>query len=126
MPPVAFVRFHPVAKSTTLLNWPMQAGSGDILRRAVHALHRDGVCVLATLHDAVLAECDEADMAECGDLVVSRMEQASRETLGGRTIPAEVSIRVRPGEQLFGDDDEGVKARAEWERMMALMGDEIG
>ena len=60
-----FVRFHPAAKPTTLLNWPMQAGSGDILRRAVRALHRDGVCVLATLHDAVLVECDEAEAAAC-------------------------------------------------------------
>lgn len=89
-----YVRFHPGAKPTTLLNWPMQAGSGDILRRAVHALHRDGVCVLATLHGAVLVECDEAELADCERLVVARMEQDSREVLGGRTIPAEVSIRA--------------------------------
>jgi hypothetical protein len=99
----------------------MQAGSGDILRRAVHNMHRDGVCLLATLHDAVLVECDLTELADCERAVTECMEEASREVLGGRTIPAEVAIRAVPGGRLFSEDDDGRKAREEWDRMMALL-----
>jgi hypothetical protein len=116
-----FVRWHPLAKSTTLLNWPMQAGAGDILRRAVRKLHRAGVCVLTTLHDAVLVECDLADVKECERVVVRCMEEASREVLGGHTIRAEVAIRVTAGRRLFEDNDDGRKQETEWDRLLALL-----
>jgi len=117
-----FVRWHPLAKSTTVLNWPMQAGSGDILRRAVHRLHTAGVCLLTTLHDAILVECDSAEVDDCERAVVGCMEEASREVLGGCTIPAEVAVRVSPGGRLFEDNDDGRKERGKWDRMLALLG----
>jgi DNA polymerase I-like protein with 3'-5' exonuclease and polymerase domains len=117
-----YVRWHPMAKSTTLMNWPMQAGAGDILRRAVRLLHRAGVCVLTTLHDAVLVECDLADVGDCERVVVGCKEEASREVLGGDTIPAEVAIRVTPGGRLFEDGEDGRAQRAAWDRLLALLG----
>jgi DNA polymerase I-like protein with 3'-5' exonuclease and polymerase domains len=117
-----YVRWHELAKPTTLLNWPMQAGSGDILRRAVHRLHVAGICVLTTLHDSVLVECDLAEVEDCKLTIVRCLEEASREVLGGHTIRAEVAIEVMPGGRLFADTKEGRAERAEWDRMLALLG----
>ena len=46
-------------KSTSIGNFPAQAGGAEILRLAVIALEEAGHRVVATIHDALLVEMDE-------------------------------------------------------------------
>jgi len=78
-------------KPRTARNFLLQATGSDMLRVAVLLLADAGVEVIATVHDAVLVECDTAAAETVGQTAVSCMEEASRITLWDRlTVRASV------------------------------------
>ena len=92
---------NPGTSETTLQNWPMQATAGDILRVAAAAVVERGHRLVFPLHDALLVECDLAQVEDASRDVAACMEEAASVVLGGFRIPADVEV-VRPGENLRG------------------------
>lgn len=88
------LRYNPVDpgqfKVRTARNFLLQATGSDMLRVAVLLLEQAGIEVLATVHDAVLVECDTADAEEVWAMSATLMQEASRIVLWDR-------ITVRTG-----------------------------
>lgn len=76
-------------KPRTARNFLLQSTGSDMLRVAVLMLEEAGIQVIATIHDAVLVECETSHADEVKRVVTSIMEDASRITLWGR-----ITIRV--------------------------------
>lgn len=98
----------------TIRNWPMQAHGGDILRIACILGWERGVTICAPLHDAVLIEADERDVAA----VIKRME--------GAMIDASVAVIGRPlgvSHEIITRETAWVspKARPMWDRVMNIL-----
>ena len=69
----------PDSKQNTLLNFPMQAGGGDILRILITRLARISPgLVAAPVHDAILCECAESESEDAADLIRREMIEAGR------------------------------------------------
>ncbi len=113
-------------KPRTARNFLLQSTGSDMLRVAVLLLEQAGICVIATIHDAVLVMCETHRLDEVNRKVVSIMEDASRITLWGR-----LTVRVdRPKVDLEHDevtrvdhpyhfqDKKGVKT---WRKLAALL-----
>lgn len=71
-----------VPKSDTVkMNWPFQGFGAFILRELVKKCHELNLPAIATVHDAIIFECDEGDwdtVRKCRDV----MEQTAKELLG--------------------------------------------
>jgi DNA polymerase I len=52
------------SKATTWMNWPMQATGGDIMRLTITYLDRQGVHILAPVHDGFLLSCRRDQLAD--------------------------------------------------------------
>lgn len=66
---------------TTKMNWPFQGFGAFILRELVKKCHELNLPAIATVHDAIIFECDEGDwdtVRKCRDV----MEQTAKELLG--------------------------------------------
>jgi hypothetical protein len=97
-------------------NWPVQATSADILRVATVWMHRRGIKLLGTVHDAVMIEAPidriEADVA----LAENIMKRASRVVLGpGKELRTSADIVRYPNSY---SDPRGVKI---WGEVLALL-----
>jgi DNA polymerase family A len=98
--------------SRALRNFVFQAGGGDMLRIAAIGLRAAGITVIATVHDAVMIEADEADIDEHVAVTKAVMVAASEVVTGG--LPLRVDHRIfRSGERYF--DPRGV---AMWNRIV--------
>ena len=97
-------RFFP--RITTLNNFPIQSTGASMMRRALILAVEQGISVRAPVHDAFVICAPAAEYEEQERLMVSLMEQASRDVLGGFTIDAEVEKRVPFGSRYI--DDRGV------------------
>lgn len=107
-------------KPLTARNFPLQATGSDMLRNAVLLLAEAGVEVIATVHDAVLVECDTATADQIARTVERLMEEASRLTLWDRlTVRAEAARFDHP---LHYQDEKGVVF---WRRLATLLGLEL-
>lgn len=74
-------------------NFPAQASSGDMLRLAVSALTEGGIDVCCPIHDAVLVECDLADVTAVMQRAAGIMCDASELVLGkGYVIRVDASV----------------------------------
>jgi DNA polymerase-1 len=77
---------YSVAGSTnprSLRNWQLQAAGGDMLRLAVVAMVAAGISISAPVHDAVLIEAAETDIAEHVAAAKALMVEASSVVTGG-------------------------------------------
>lgn len=72
------------SKTRTARNFLLQATGSDMLRVAVLLLAAGGVEVISTIHDAVMIECDIADVEVVEEVAVRCMRDASRITLWDR------------------------------------------
>lgn len=86
-----------VPKSDTVkMNWPFQGYGAFILRELVKKCHELGLPAIATVHDAIIFECDEGDwdtVRKCREV----MEQTARELLGDPLLNC--GKREREGER---------------------------
>lgn len=68
-------------KVTTLINWPSQGVGALILRKMLFRLWREGIELVAPVHDAVVFLADESNWRETAERVSRIMEDASEECL---------------------------------------------
>jgi DNA polymerase I-like protein with 3'-5' exonuclease and polymerase domains len=107
-------RVYPSTPDTSLMNWAIQAGAGDVLRVAVLLLAEEGIDILMTMHDAVLVSCREGEEERVSAEVVRIMRDASAIAV---KLPIRVDVQtVKPGERMLTAD-----TAVEWERVMRLL-----
>jgi hypothetical protein len=104
-------------KPRTARNFLLQSTGSDMLRVAVLLLADAGTEVIATIHDAVLVECDTTDAEDVEAVVKSCMEEASRITLWDRLTVRVDSDRV--GYPFHYQDEKGI---AFWRKLAPLLG----
>jgi hypothetical protein len=101
----------------SIRNWPMQSTGSDILRMACVLLERNGIEVVAPVHDAVLLECSVEDADNVAKKAVAVMEQASSYVLGGqRVVRVEYQIIRYPDR--YSDPIRGVET---WNKVTRLL-----
>jgi hypothetical protein len=89
------MRVLPNAKSGTLANYPMQANGAEMLRLACcYAVDR-GIPIVAPVHDAIMVEGPDADIANIAAEMREYMELASRKVLGGPMVRVDASKPLR-------------------------------
>ena len=108
--------FGTTVNPRSLLNWPIQANGGEMMRLACCELTESGIQVCAPIHDALLVEA-EASAIDCVvELTRSAMERASEMVLGkGRIVRVDVDIVRYPNRYA---DEAGVDF---WNRVMRLL-----
>lgn len=113
-------------KPRTARNFLLQSTGSDMLRVAVLMLEQAGVCVIATIHDAVLVLCETRRVDEVVGEVVGIMEEASRITLWDRLTVRVDKPKVDPGHDevtrvdhpFHFQDKKGVRT---WRKLAALL-----
>jgi hypothetical protein len=70
-------------RDNELMNWPMQAGAGEVLRGATIYTARAGIAIASSLHDALLIEASADEIDDAVETAKRRMSDASEEVLGG-------------------------------------------
>jgi DNA polymerase I len=75
-------------------NAPMQGNGQAVLRESVERCHNDGVEIIATLHDAIYAECAVADCEEIKAKLQKHMEDAFVHFYG-RKIGVDIHVHKR-------------------------------
>jgi DNA polymerase I-like protein with 3'-5' exonuclease and polymerase domains len=88
---------------TVQANNQVQGTSADITKAALIAIHRGlptSAFLIATVHDEILVECDEADAAGIAEMVIREMEEAAVPMLGtGIRIKAEGGVLTSWGDK---------------------------
>lgn len=108
--------------TNSLLNFPIQAGCGEILRLATGYMLGEGLAICACIHDAVLIEAPigeiEAAVATCQEC----WRRASGEYLGGFELGSDAKIVHYPAR--WGDNGEEDAEDIElWKRIQKLLDD---
>ncbi|MCH7226867.1 DNA polymerase [Haloferula sp. A504] len=111
----------------TARNFLLQSTGSDMLRVAVLLLEDAGINVVATIHDAVVVECQTCESPEVEEIVVSLMEEASRITLWDRLTVRVDRPKVDPdrGEVTQVDHPyhfQDKKGIITWRKMASLLG----
>jgi hypothetical protein len=101
-----YMQCPPGINSRTVRNFPMQSTASEILHIAVVLAERRGIPVVATVHDAMMAECDLDEVDDVSAALDRVMRDAASLILRGHELPTDVQI-VRPGERFF--DKNGVE-----------------
>jgi DNA polymerase I len=111
------------AEANTLLNYPIQAGCGEILRLATGYMLDAGIAICACVHDAVLIEAPSGEIEEAVTTCQECWRRASAEYLDGFELGSDAKIVCYPAR--WGDnreeDPEDIKL---WGRIQRLL-DEI-
>lgn len=102
------------AKGRTLDNFWLQGAAADLLRDVVVELDELGYEVIATNHDSVVVECDEAERQDVLRKVRSVMVRASERMLG-MPLMVESDVIVPPGRYLTE------KTAKTWERVVTTL-----
>lgn len=87
-------------------NFPIQGRGAEILRRLCINLESNPVtagCCIATIHDAVVCECEEGKSEAVKDAVLSEMKKAAEEVLGQDGIRASLAFEIHHGQALYPD-----------------------
>jgi DNA polymerase-1 len=84
-------------RPTTLRNFPMQGNAAEMLRIACCLATEAGVTVCAPVHDALLVEAKEAELADVVNFTRSMMAEASRKVLAGVEVATDVTLVRWPG-----------------------------
>jgi DNA polymerase I len=100
----------------SLRNFPLQANGAEILRLACCMATEAGIRVCCPVHDAVLVEAEDGDIADAVKKCRAAMEESSRIVLDGFTIRTETKI-VRYPERYM--DKRGL---AMWNAVSELVG----
>jgi hypothetical protein len=101
--------------STTLSNFPMQAGCAEIMRLAAFFMVDEGLALCATVHDAVLIEAPIEQIE--ADVVVAKRcwARASEIVLGGFALDADCKIVRYP--DVYQDED----GEEMWDRLQGVL-----
>ncbi len=100
----------------TIMNWPMQATGGEMLRAAVVMLIRAGFTICATSHDAVMLQVPLDHLDERVAAARQVMERVSLTFTHGIRVRTKPQI-VLPGERLLDKE-----TRPMWDQIMRRLG----
>jgi hypothetical protein len=78
-----------------MTNYLVQGTAAALLKAAVNALHRDGVPMVALVHDEILAHVPEKDAVEVRNLIVQRMTESAQP--GGQLWTGERQVPMPGG-----------------------------
>ena len=95
----------PVINPRTVRNFPIQSTAAEVLHVASIIAERRGIHVVATVHDAILAETDLDRVDETDAALEYAMRDASAVVLRGYELPMDRDI-IRPGERYYDDKGE--------------------
>lgn len=113
-------QFMDTSGALTIRNWKMQANGAEMTRLACCLATERGVRVCGPIHDALLVEAPLDGIDDAVTVTRAAMEEASREVLGGHTVPVNVEV-VRWPDRYRPED-----GRAMWERVLGLAGVGVG
>jgi DNA polymerase I-like protein with 3'-5' exonuclease and polymerase domains len=99
----------------TLKNFPIQSTAAEILHVIIILAERRGIRLVATIHDAILAEGAAAGAAELAQAMDRLMRDASAVVLKGHELPSDCTI-IGPGEH-YTD----ARGKAMWETINKLL-----
>jgi hypothetical protein len=97
----------------TWANWPIQAAGADVMRLVVAYLDRQGVRILAPVHDGFLLSCRRDQLADLHAAVDFATQTASQQALGG--FPLRWKTEVFDGHFI---DEDGQKM---WDYLQAQL-----
>ena len=103
--------------STTLSNFPMQAGCAEIMRLATSLMVDDGLALCATVHDAVLIEAPIGQIDAAIEVAKRCWARASEIVLGGFALDADSKVVRYP--DVYHDDD----GEEMWNRLQGVLAD---
>lgn len=109
---------QPNARSA--LNWPMQAGGGDMLRLACIDIVRAQVMLCAPVHDAVLIEAPLDKFDEHVEIARDAMIRASSMVLNGLSCRVDADVYRFPHRYMDAE-----RGSIMWNRVMGLIGGPI-
>jgi hypothetical protein len=98
-------------------NFPVQGNGAEMLRLALMKLERDGIRVIAPIHDAVLVEAEIHDIRAAVTTTQAAMRWASEQILPGFPLQSDVKIVQWPDRYM--DADRGITF---WNHVMSLIG----
>jgi hypothetical protein len=105
----------PEINPRTVRNFPVQSTAAEVYRVAVILCERRGIKLVASIHDALIAEANARDAEEVSAALDRAMRDAAYIVLRGHQLRTDVQI-VRPGEHFF--EKNGVDM---WRNIMALL-----
>jgi DNA polymerase I-like protein with 3'-5' exonuclease and polymerase domains len=105
----------PGSNPRTLINFPIQSTAAEILHAIVVLAERRGIEIVATIHDAILAECGAADAVELKHAADRLMRDGSAMVLKGYELPSDCAV-IEPGDH-YKDE----KGTAMWNTVNRLL-----
>jgi hypothetical protein len=103
--------------STTLSNFPMQAGCAEIMRLAASLMVDEGLALCATVHDAVLIEAPIEQIDADVEVAKRCWARASEIVLDGFALDADAKV-VRYPDAYYDEDGEEM-----WNRLQEVLVD---
>ncbi len=95
-------RVPPLSNERTWMNWPMQATGGDIMRLMIIYLDRQGVRILAPVHDGFLLSCRRNQLGDLQAAVDHAGHKAIEHVLPGFPLRWDFTVY---GDGRFEDED---------------------
>jgi DNA polymerase-1 len=107
----------PGTSKRTLRNWPIQAAGSEIMHLFCILAERRGLPVVASIHDAFMAEGAVADIEDVSHELDRAMGDASALVLGGYRLPTDPGAGpILPGQRFYDKHGEAM-----WNRINQLI-----
>jgi DNA polymerase I-like protein with 3'-5' exonuclease and polymerase domains len=107
------------ANARSLMNFPMQANGAEMMRIAAIAATEAGIEVCAPIHDAFLIQAPLDRLDEEVEHMRALMTKAGEAVTGGFPVRTDATI-VRFPDRYMDEGGQGM-----WDRVMALLSDEV-
>jgi hypothetical protein len=114
------IHVGPTANPRSLRNFPLQANGAEMLRLACILATERGIRVCAPVHDALLIEAPEEEIADTVAATQAAMEEASKVVLAGFALRTEAKAVRHPDRYM---DPRGVRF---WRTVWELIGEQGG
>jgi DNA polymerase-1 len=110
-----YMKCPPGINPRTVRNFPIQSSAAEILHVATVLAERRGIELVASIHDAMIAECDVGDIEDVSVALDRAMRDAAAIILRGHELPTDDQI-IQPDRRYF--DKNGA---AMWETVQQLL-----
>lgn len=104
-------------KPASVRNFPVQGNGAEMLRLALMQMEKDGIDVIAPIHDAVLIEAEARDINAAVATAQEAMRWASEQILPD--FPLESDVKIVSWPNRYMDEERGT---AFWNLVMSLVG----
>jgi DNA polymerase I len=110
-----YMQCPPAINPRVVRNFPIQSTASEIYHVAAMLAERRGIELVASIHDALIAEADAPDAHDVSAALDRAMRDASSLVLRGYELPTEEQI-VLPGQRFFDKNGSDM-----WRTIMALL-----